>query len=205
MKTLLAMAALLLASPLAQAEIYRWVDENGKVHYGDKIPAKYAKTERQKLNEQGLTVDVQQREKSAEELAAEEAAKEAKEAERIRQAEQARYDNFLLSTYPDMGSLERARTDRLAIMDGQITNARKSQEESRKSLDTLEDRAQTIKKRGDPVPKPLRDQIFSIQKGLEESDRRIAKVEAEREKIDAQFRKDAARLEQLLAPSTASY
>jgi hypothetical protein len=34
-------AIVLLASPLAWSEIYSWVDENGKKHFGDKIPPEY--------------------------------------------------------------------------------------------------------------------------------------------------------------------
>jgi hypothetical protein len=34
-------ASLLLATPLAWSQIYSWVDENGKKHFGDKIPLEY--------------------------------------------------------------------------------------------------------------------------------------------------------------------
>jgi hypothetical protein len=34
-------ASLLLASPLALSQIYSWVDENGRKHFGDKIPQEY--------------------------------------------------------------------------------------------------------------------------------------------------------------------
>jgi len=30
---------LALASPLASAQVYKWVDENGRVHYGEKPPS----------------------------------------------------------------------------------------------------------------------------------------------------------------------
>ncbi|MDH3760998.1 MAG: glutaredoxin family protein [Gammaproteobacteria bacterium] len=29
---------LLMVSPIAQADLYKWVDENGKIHYGDSPP-----------------------------------------------------------------------------------------------------------------------------------------------------------------------
>ena len=32
---------LLGASPLAFSQVYSWVDENGKRHYGDRIPPEY--------------------------------------------------------------------------------------------------------------------------------------------------------------------
>lgn len=35
--------ALATLTTLAQAELYTWVDKNGKKHYGDKVPPEYAK------------------------------------------------------------------------------------------------------------------------------------------------------------------
>src|SRR5688572_12769969 len=35
---------------------YRWVDEKGVVHYGDRIPPQYANKERAVLNSQGVQV-----------------------------------------------------------------------------------------------------------------------------------------------------
>ncbi|MBE0624993.1 MAG: glutaredoxin family protein, partial [Burkholderiales bacterium] len=37
------LALLLLLPLLAQAQLYRWVDENGKVHYSDRVPLSGAK------------------------------------------------------------------------------------------------------------------------------------------------------------------
>ena len=51
---ILMMATLFVAS--AQAGLYRWIDENGAVHYGDKVPAKYLKLEDDELNDQGTAV-----------------------------------------------------------------------------------------------------------------------------------------------------
>src|SRR4029450_7034053 len=31
-------------------KLYKWVDENGIVHYGDHVPAEYSKSERQVVN-----------------------------------------------------------------------------------------------------------------------------------------------------------
>jgi hypothetical protein len=53
----------------AQSGLYRWVDENGTVHYGDKVPAKYLKKEHDELNEQGTTIKKHDRAMTAEERA----------------------------------------------------------------------------------------------------------------------------------------
>ena len=43
MKRILPALLLLLALP-AQAEIYKWVDENGRTHFGETLPEKYRKS-----------------------------------------------------------------------------------------------------------------------------------------------------------------
>lgn len=194
--------ATLLYSSSANAEIYRWVDENGKTHYGDKVPAKYAKKEQQKLNDQGLTVETRQRELTQEEkTAAREKAEREKaerEALRTKQAEQARYDSFLRSTYPTLATLDRARDDRLAIMDGQVRNAEKSKKEAADALHTLKDRAANYTQNDKPVPDKLKSQIAAFQSTYDEAARRIGSVQAERDSVAEQYARDRSRLAELL-------
>ena len=77
MKILLLTAAMLFALPqgaLAATEeqkLYRWVDDEGVVHYGDSVPAEYAEVDKQVVNEHGVTLDVLRGKKTREELAAE--------------------------------------------------------------------------------------------------------------------------------------
>lgn len=50
----LLLITLAMCTTLAQAELYTWVDKQGKKHYGDKIPPEYAKqasaVEQKKIN-----------------------------------------------------------------------------------------------------------------------------------------------------------
>ena len=83
--------AVVLASGLltldAMADsFYRWVDEDGVVHYGDSVPPEYSKQERQIVNDYGVEIDRLAREKTAAELSAEQEAL-ALEQEKQRQAE----------------------------------------------------------------------------------------------------------------------
>lgn len=197
---------LALTSTFANAEIYRWVDENGKTHYGDKIPAKYAKTEQQKLNEQGLTVETRRREQTEDEREAAKREAEERKKQREKEAEQARYDAFLRSTYPTLGSLDRARDDRMAIMDGQVRNAEKSKADAQDALELLEQRAKKITDQNKPVPTKLQDQIDAFRRTYDEATRRIGSVAQERENLAKQYAGDRARLAEILgvdpAPST---
>jgi hypothetical protein len=58
-----------LGAPAAETQkLYRWVDREGIVHYGDTIPAEYADIERQVINDHGITVDVMRGKKSPKRL-----------------------------------------------------------------------------------------------------------------------------------------
>jgi hypothetical protein len=45
-------------SQKGQKKVYRWVDKNGQVHYGDSVPAEYADQDRDVLNRQGVTASL---------------------------------------------------------------------------------------------------------------------------------------------------
>ena len=43
-------------APNVEQRLYKWTDNNGVVHYGDKIPPEYADRDRDVLNDQGVRV-----------------------------------------------------------------------------------------------------------------------------------------------------
>jgi hypothetical protein len=55
--TAAAVAALLITAPALAAKVYRWVDEDGNVHYTESLPPGYKDTGHDVLNEHGLVVD----------------------------------------------------------------------------------------------------------------------------------------------------
>jgi len=101
-------------------ELYRWVDSEGTVHFGDSVPPEYSKTDRQVLNERGVTIKELPREKSAEELEADKRADAIDDAERRRQLEDEQRDAVLLSTYLSIAEIEALRNRRKELLDGQI-------------------------------------------------------------------------------------
>ena len=48
---------------------YRWVDENGTVHYGDRVPPQYVQKESDILNSQGVQVGKLDAQKTPDQLA----------------------------------------------------------------------------------------------------------------------------------------
>ena len=56
------------ASAQNTQKLYRWVDGTGVVHFGDSIPAEYAKIKREVVNQHGITVDVMRAKRTQEEI-----------------------------------------------------------------------------------------------------------------------------------------
>ncbi len=113
--SLLPLGALAAPKNQQQPKLYRWVDENGVVHYGDSIPAKYADIERQVINDHGITVDVLAAKKTDEEL------EEEQRQEELRQAREAqrRADQALLATYLSVAEIELHRDRRIELFQAQ--------------------------------------------------------------------------------------
>jgi type I site-specific restriction endonuclease len=53
----------LLASVVTHAEVYRWTDANGKVHYGDKKPKAAAEDITEKVNQVNVDTSTEERKK----------------------------------------------------------------------------------------------------------------------------------------------
>jgi hypothetical protein len=92
--------------------VYRWVDEHGVVHYGDRVPPQYAQQEASVLNRHGVEVGRVSAEKSPEQV---EAAN--REQEELRKQKQ--HDDFLLATYTSVADIEQLRDERLQQLKGQ--------------------------------------------------------------------------------------
>jgi Domain of unknown function (DUF4124) len=106
--------ALAASSESATAhKVYKWIDKDGQVHYGDQIPPEYVKQEREIINSQGVEVSRLEAQKSAEQVAAEEQRSREQAAQRER-------DHNLLSTYVSVQEIERLRDQRLTLVADQI-------------------------------------------------------------------------------------
>jgi hypothetical protein len=91
---------------------YRWVDDKGVVHYGDRIPAQDTQKERTILNREGVEVGRLDAQKTSAQIA--EQARRDQE-----QAQVLQHDSFLLTTYTSAKDIEDLRDGRLAELNGQ--------------------------------------------------------------------------------------
>jgi hypothetical protein len=115
---------------------YRWVDENGNVHYGDRLPT--AETESAILNRQGVQVGRVEGVKTADQLAFE----REREQQEIRRKQ---HDRFLMTTYTSVADIEQLRDERLGQIQGQRSAAEQYVDSLFSRLSSLQDRAMVFK------------------------------------------------------------
>ena len=188
---LLPILALMLALP-ASAATYRWVDENGQVHFGDTIPPEYAKQQKEELNEQGFTVRTIEKAKSVEELEAERLAKIEQEKRDAEIAEQRLYEQRLLTTYETEAALLRAQEKRVESIESQLTLARGQLEARETILGLLQQQAAERERAGQQPGQKLLDDMATTQRQIDARHVHIEELEVEMADVKRRFDADLA-------------
>ena len=98
-----------------EQKVYKWVDADGNVYYGDSIPAEFAERPKEVLNEHGVTVANLEGKKTAEQLEQERKEKEIRTAQEL----QIRADRALLATYLSVDEIEMHRDRRVELFQAQ--------------------------------------------------------------------------------------
>ncbi len=171
--------------------LYRWVDEKGQVHYGDKVPPGESKQGRESIKN-GIVTKKVPRELKGAELEREQArlaeVKVAAEAYQQRAAN----DRYLLQSFASVADLQDARDQRLNSLDARIQLAEKAVVENEKTLADL--RARSSGKPPDPV---LRTQIETFEGSLIDNLQAVHKLRQERTATEARYTTDIARFKGL--------
>lgn len=144
---------LFAAAQTQHTRTYRWVDENGVIHYGDTIPAEYAELPKQVLNEHAVTVQHLAGKKTPEQIERERLAAEKK---RILEL-QRRRDLALLATYGDVQEILMHRDRRVELFQAQARVTELYLRNTRRRLDSLETLAARFKPYSEDPGAPMID------------------------------------------------
>ncbi len=174
---------------------YKWVDEQGVVHYGDHIPPQYAQQDREVLNSQGVPVGHIEAALTPEQASAE----ARKKAELFKQRQ---HDSFLVSTYTSVKDIEALRDVRLDQLQGQRTAAEQYVESLRSRLGSLQGLAVTYQPySSNPDARRMPDDLAeNLVRTLNEVRSQSAALEAKSEEektLRAQFDADIQRYREL--------
>jgi hypothetical protein len=174
---------------------YRWVDEQGVVHYGDHIPPQYANQDRTVLNSQGLEVGHLDAQKNPEQFAAE-------ERQRATLMKQKQHDAFLISTYTSVKDIEALRDERLDQLKGQRSAAEQYVDGLRVRLATLQTSALNFRPynaRADAhrMPDDLAENLVRMVNELREQSNALSAESQQERDLRTQFQADIERYREL--------
>ncbi len=195
---------LALAGGVADAQsgkkVYRWVDKNGQVHYGDSVPAEYADQDRDILNRQGVPVGREEGNITPAEAAAKAAADKLARDEQKRRLR----DRVLLQTYQSVQELEVLRDNRLDLIDAQLTIQEQSLANLRAQYAQIRKQAARFapinkKPEAPPLPEDLSRDIKRASSDIATQEANLQKRRNERENIRLGFEADIKRFQELRA------
>ena len=191
--------AIMIAGNALAERTFRWVDSEGQVHYGNRVPPEYAKAERRVINEQGRTIQVYEAAKTPEERAAARAAAEKEARRKALDEKQAIHDRSLLATYATEQDMQLARDGKVSSVDAllQLTNSRI--ESMKLRLLDLTEEAATYERSGKPLPHSLEGQIQNLRTQIARNDEFVKEKQLELSDIQNQFDADINRFIELTA------
>jgi hypothetical protein len=183
-----------------KTKMYRWVDKNGQVHYGDSVPPEYAEQDRDILNRQGVPVGREEGLITPEEAAAKAAADKAEREEKKRKLR----DRVLLQTYQSVKELEVLRDTRLELVDAQLTIQEQSLANlraQRAQIERMAARYSPINDNADalPLPEELALDLERSANDIDTQQANLVKRREDRENMRLNFEADIARYKELRA------
>lgn len=200
---LLVLPALLTATTALAERMYKWVDENGQVHYTNQLPPEASKQERRVINDQGRTLKVYRAPRTAEEKAEDKRLAEL-EARKEKLREQRRiHDRSLLATYSSQEDMLLARDGKLSSIDSliQLTDSRITSMQERLLL--LSDEAAEYERSGKQLPASLQQQIRNLREQISKNKEFSADKQLEMEDIRQQFDSDIKRFNELTSEASS--
>lgn len=169
------------------AKLYRWVDDQGNVHYTDQVPPSQIKQGHTTLSQEGLRTD------SVAPVPTGEALKKAEEEQR-RQAEVVRRqeseraaDLRLLQTYRSVDELVLAREGRIAGIEAAIQVKRDLLRRLQDQLVQAAAERQKAIRAGKPVPGKLGADIEQSQRLIRDGYAAIIELESEKDSVRQEF------------------
>ncbi|HEY5644143.1 MAG TPA: DUF4124 domain-containing protein [Woeseiaceae bacterium] len=201
MRIFIITAALVVFCSQAMArdeQIYKWVDEDGNVFYGDSVPPEYAERPKEVLNDQGVAVEALQGKKTAEQI----------EQERIETARreeidrQRRADLALLATYLSVEEIQMHRDRRVELFQAQSRVTELYLRNLERRLENLRLEARKFRPYSDDPSAPMIEDDLAMDLRLTKEtiarhERNLEKYQSDEQQIIERFDDDIARFKRL--------
>ena len=202
--TFLLATGVFLATNAGAAEVFRWVDENGEVHYSESLPPNFKDQGHDVLNERGIVTDEDLSltppppvevpdEEQAQELPRDSSGMQRPKALYSEAELQRRMDNFLMLRYDSQQEI----TDAMNIEIKQLEYDRRLLTTTRESMEDAYrgqiKQAANRQRAGQQVDAKIADEINQLQARLAENSRSLGYMEKRELDIRAEFGKQLDR------------
>ena len=186
-------SAFAVAAPAAAQKLYKWTDENGKVHYTDKAPD--ASRGGTQLDKQGRAVGRIEPALTPEQARAKEAEDERKQAAAREQEVLARRDRALLASYTTEAEIDLARGRAVTTVESQIQSAQAYLAQLAKRRVDIDARKEKL---GDkPMPPQLERESANVESEYAKNSALVAQKQRELAVVTARYDADKKRWREL--------
>jgi Domain of unknown function (DUF4124) len=193
--------AALALSPTANAQLYKWTDENGKVHYSDTVPPAANDRARREIRSDGVVTKQIDRAMTPEERRAAAVRAADEEKGRIAKEERERKDKALLVTYASLADFDRVRDRALAAVDAELVAVTNR-------VDTLNARKSSVTKEiglaGKKVPLKLTKELDDLEAEITDGTALQTKRVRDRSQMVSNYQQERIRLANLISEQAAT-
>lgn len=182
-----------LYPPSASAGFKCWTNSEGVRECGNVVPPEYAQQGHVEKSNEGYVIRTQDRAKTQAELEQErkQAAERATQLELER--EQAQRDRVLLATFASLSDLLLTRNSQIQAIESRIQHTKRIADKLEERKQELMSEAAGFERSGKKVPKSLHQEIFEVQRQIEENLSSVEERKHERAELEAKFESDLAR------------
>ena len=203
LRALLALLIAMSATPAGAQRLFKWVDDEGNVHYSDTVPPKDQDQERTQLDKRGLTVRRIDAAKAPEEIAKEQELKRLREEQAKVEREQKAVDQVLLRTFRSEDDILMARDGKVAGIDTLIEVTRGSIGRLKEQLAEMQRAAADLERQGKQVPRRQIDEMDLARRQIGDNYAAIVTNEENRKALIERYEGDLRRFRHLKTPESA--
>ncbi|MEQ1635398.1 MAG: DUF4124 domain-containing protein [Methylococcales bacterium] len=193
----------LLGQDFAYAKTFRWVDDQGKTHFSDKVPPEQVKYQREALNKNAQVTETLDKAKSQEEYEQEQHMEALRKEQDALISKQDAEDRVLLSTYRSVDDLNLTLNGRMQALDAQRRVAEGNLKRLQRQLESQQKKAAEQERNGQAVPKGLLEDIRSSEQQIKLSTGEISNHINKKNQIKAEFEANIERFKHLTKSQTA--
>lgn len=202
----LLLATILLSGVLsAEAQtVYRWIDEDGEVHYGHSVPPEHTRRGYEVLGRDGIVRERVEPAPTADEVAERRAqrqrAQELAEQQRSREAR----DRMLLISHGSEQSILSSMEMELVALNSQRASIRVALDQVEHRFERLLSEAAEHSDEGQPVPARLQESLDDVRAELRRLRSDQAALDEREDTIRARYQEDIERFRELMGRGTGS-